>query len=167
MLPVAPAGTGQPPSSPKLDSKLAHAGVERGEHVRQTLPARVVEVRGQLHLLAQRVTRGREELPHLPGVGHAGGVAEADLLGASVAQARGDLEHTLGRHAALVGAAERGRDHALATQPRCARAGEHDLQAGERLGDRAVDVLAVVGLRRRQEHVDLVERCPRSSRVLK
>ena len=49
MLPVAPAGTGQPPSSPKLDSKLSDAGLERREHVREALPARVVEVRGQLH----------------------------------------------------------------------------------------------------------------------
>ena len=43
-----PAGTGQPPSSPKIDSKLAHAGLERREHVRQALAARVVEVRGEL-----------------------------------------------------------------------------------------------------------------------
>ena len=59
MLPVAPGGTGQPPSSPKLDSKLSHPGLERREHVREPLPARVVEVRGQLHPVAERFARRR------------------------------------------------------------------------------------------------------------
>ena len=48
MLPVEPGGTGQPPSSPKLDSKLVDALVQRGERVGQALAARVVEVGGQL-----------------------------------------------------------------------------------------------------------------------
>ena len=133
------------------------AGLQRGEHVGEALPARVVEVRGQLDLLAQRDRARREELADLARVGHPGGVAEADLLRAGVAQARGDLEHALGRHVALVGAAEGRRDHALAAQPRLARAAEHDLQLAERLGDRAVDVLAVVRLGGRQEDVDLVD----------
>ena len=86
MLPVAPAGTGQPPSSPKLDSKLVHAGLQRGEHVREPLPARVVEVRGQLDASPSRSRAQREELAHLARVGHPGRVAEADLLRARVAQ---------------------------------------------------------------------------------
>ena len=48
MLPVEPGGTGQPPSSPKLDSKLVDALVERGERVGEALAAGVVEVGGQL-----------------------------------------------------------------------------------------------------------------------
>ena len=79
-LPVAPGGTGQPPSSPKLDSNESHAGLERGEHVGEPLPARVVEVRGQLDAVAERRARLREELAHLARVGHPGRVAEADLL---------------------------------------------------------------------------------------
>ena len=82
MLPVAPAGTGQPPSSPKLDSNDSHAGLERGQHVREALPARVVEVRGQLDAAASALARAREELAHLARVGHAGRVAERDLLAA-------------------------------------------------------------------------------------
>ena len=65
MLPVAPFGTGQPPSSPKLDSNERTPGLERREHVRQPLAARVVEVRGQLDLVAERRARGREEVAHL------------------------------------------------------------------------------------------------------
>ena len=102
----------------------------------------------------------REQLTHLTRVGHPRGVAEADLLRARLVQTLRDLEHALGRDVALVGAAERRRDHALAAQPRLARARQHDLQPGERLLDRAVDVLAVVRLRGGQEHVDLVERLP-------
>ena len=101
--------------------------------------------------------RAAEELPHLARVGHPCRVAEGDLLSARVAQAGGDLEHALGRDVSLVGAAEGGRDHPLASQPRRARPREHRSRPGQRLGDRAVDVLAVVGLRRRQEDVDLVE----------
>ena len=47
-----------------------------------------------------------------------------------------------------------------------AGAAQDDLEAGERLGDRAVDVLAVVGLRRRQEDVDLLEALRRAQRVV-
>ena len=99
-----------------------------------------------------------EELAHLARVGHAGGVAEADLLRARVAQARGDLEHALGRHVALVGAAEGRRDHALAAQPLLARARRAPPRSplSDSL-DRAVHVLAVVRLGGRQEDVDLVE----------
>ena len=95
MLPVAPAGTGQPPSSPNEDSKLSQPGLERGEHVRQALPARVVEVRRQLDAVAEPLARRREERAHLPRVGHPGGVAEADLLRARGDQPLGDLEHAL------------------------------------------------------------------------
>jgi hypothetical protein len=82
-----------------------------------------VEVSGQLRSFAaggsgaaivEPFTGERKEAAHLYGVGHPGGVAEADLLRAGVAQARGDLEDALRIHAALVGTAEGGRDHALA-----------------------------------------------------
>ena len=60
----------------------------------------------------------------------------------------GDVEDALGRHVALVGAAEGDGDDALAAQPLLAGAAQHALEPGERLLDRAVDVLAVVGLAR-------------------
>ena len=62
-----------------------------------------------------------------------------------------------GGHVALVGAAEGGGDDGLAAQALLAGAREHALQPGERLRDRAVDVLAVVGLRGGEEDVDLVK----------
>ena len=83
---------------------------------------------------------------------------KAISCGPGVAQARGDLQHALGRDAALIRAAERRRDHPLAAQPGRAGARQHDLQPLERLGDRAVHVLLVVRLRGRQEDADLVER---------
>ena len=75
-------------------------------------------------------------------------------------------KHPLRLDLALVGAAERRRDHALAAQPLGARAAEHALQPGQRLLDRAVDVVAVVALRRARKHVDLVEALARAQRVL-
>ena len=66
-------------------------------------------------------------------------------------QPLGDLEHALGRHLALVGTAEAtSRSRPRSAGPRLARAAEHALEPGQRLGDRAVDVLAVVGLARRE-----------------
>ena len=57
MLPVAPAGTGQPPSSPKERLEGVDAHLERREHVGQALPAGVVEVRGELDVVAQDASR--------------------------------------------------------------------------------------------------------------
>ena len=125
MLPVAPGRHRAAAELAEARLEALHARLERGEHVREPLPARVVEVRGQLDRVAEPLAREREELAHLARVGHPGRVAEADLLRARVAQRGGDLEHALGRHVALVGAAEGRRDHALAAQPRLARAREH------------------------------------------
>ncbi len=58
MLPVAPAGTGQPPSSPKRGLEARAAGLQRREHVRQALTARVVEVAGQLRVAREPISRG-------------------------------------------------------------------------------------------------------------
>src|SRR4051794_16599120 len=142
------------------------AGLQRGEDVGQPLAARVVEVRGQLDLAAELVARGGEEGSHLARVGHAGRVAEADLLRAGGDEALGDDEDALGRDLALVGAAEARADHALAAQARLAGARQHALQPGQRLLDRAVDVLAVVGLGAAQEDVDLLEAVAQLERVV-
>jgi hypothetical protein len=126
-----------------------HPSLQRGEHVRQALSARVVEVSGELHLASEPLLGEAEELPHLHRVRHPRRVSEADLLRASVAQAQRDLDHALRRDVALVGTPERGRDHALAAQALPVSAPQHCLRPAQRLRDRAVDVPAVVGLRGR------------------
>ena len=123
MLPVAPAGTGQPPSSPKLDSNDSTPASSAASTLARPWPRVLWKWAVSSTSLAQRVAGRGEELAHLRRVGHAGGVAEADLLGPGGAQAAGDLEHPLGRHVALVGAAEGDRDHALAAQALAAGAG--------------------------------------------
>jgi hypothetical protein len=80
----------------------------------ETLP--VVEVRGQLEV-TEALTGRREELPHLAGVRHPRGVAEGHLRAAGCREALGDLEDARRGDLALVGAAERDRDDALAAQP--------------------------------------------------
>ncbi len=55
-------------------------------------------------------------------------------------------EHALDRNLALVRTPEAGRDHALAAQLLGDRPLDHALEPGQRFLDRAVDVLAVVGL---------------------
>ena len=153
-------------------AELAEAGLEgvdslleRGEHVGEALAAGVVEVGGELGP-GEALAGGGEELADLARVGHPGGVAEADLGAAGGGEALGDLEDPLGRHLALVGAAEGGRDHALAAQPGLGRGGEGALEAGQRLLDRAVDVLAVVGLGGGEEDADLVEAVAQVERPL-
>ena len=140
-------------------------GLERGEHVGEALAAGVVEVGGQLDL-TEPVAGGGEELADLARVRHPGRVAEGDLLAAEAGQLPGDLEDAVGRHLALVGTAEAGRDHALAADAGLARGADRPLQVRERLGDRAVDVLAVVGLRGREEEVGLLEAVAVLERVL-
>ena len=166
MLPVAPGGTGQPPSSPMLDSNESQPACSAGQHVGQALAARVVEVRGQLDVVAERRARRSEVLADLQRVGHPGRVAEGDLLRARVGQPRRDLEHALARDDALVGAAEARRDHGLDAQAGVAGAGDDALEAVQRRRDRAVDVAEVVRLGGRQEDADLLEVVAQLERVV-
>ena len=124
MLPVAPAGTGQPPSSPKLDSKLLTPASSAASTLASPWP-RVLWKWAVSSTPGSASNACGEELAHLQRVGHAGGVAEADLLAAGGGQGAGDLKHALDRHVALVWAAERGRDHALAPQALLPGAREH------------------------------------------
>ena len=156
MLPVEPGGTGQPPSSPNADSNDSTPCSSAASTLARPWP-RVLWKWAVSSTAAEALARGGEELADLARVRHPGRVAEGDLLAAGGGEPLGDLEHALGRHLALVGAAEAGRDHALAAQALVARALDHALEPGERLVDRAVDVLAVVGLRGGEEEVDLVE----------
>ena len=156
MLPVEPGGTGQPPSSPNADSNESIPGSSAASTLASPWP-RVLWKWAVSSTPGEPLARGGEELAHLARVRHPGGVAEGDLLAAGGGQPLGDLEHPLDRDLALVGTAEAGRDHALAAQPLGQRALDHPLEPGQRLVDRAVDVLAVVGLRGGEEEVDLVE----------
>ena len=65
------------------------AGLQRGEHVREALPARVVEVRGELRR-RRRAPRARPRSARATctRVGHPGRVAEGDLLRAGVGEPR-------------------------------------------------------------------------------
>ena len=88
------------------------------------------------------------------------GVAEGDLLAAGGDQPFGDRDHPLLRNLAFVWAPERHGDHALAAQPLAARPFHHRLQPYQRLLHGPVHVLAVVGLRCGEEHIDLLEAIP-------
>ena len=128
MLPVAPAGTGQPPSSPKLDSKLVDAGLSAASTLARPWP-RV------LWKWAVSSTPPSSEAARAKNSRTCSGLAipvvspKPISCGAGIAQARRDRQHALGRHVALVGAAEGGRDHPLAAQAGLARARQHALAA--------------------------------------
>ena len=160
MLPVEPGGTGQPPSSPKLDSNESIPCPSAASTLARPWPRvlwKCAVSSGPPPPAPSCDAHPGEEPVDLERVGHAGRVAEADLGAARCEQALGDAEDPLGRHLALVGAAEGGRDDALAAQALGDRGGDHPVELGERLVDRAVDVLPVVGLRRGEEDADLVE----------
>src|SRR4029453_13786034 len=110
--------------------------LERRQHVRQALAARVVEVGGELDI-RESLPRRREELADLARGRPPGRIPEGALLAAEVAQPPGDLEDPLRRHLPLVGAAEAGGDHALAAQTGLAPGADRSLQIGAGLRDRA------------------------------
>ena len=159
MLPVAPGGTGQPPSSPKLDSNESTPGLERGV-ARSRAPGRACCGSARsARRSRQRRSRARRRT-RAPGPGWPSRSCRRSRSPARPPprSRRGDLEHALGRRRRP----RRGsRTTTLITpsqrSPASRARGQHALEPGQRLLDRAVDVLAVVGLRRRQEDVDLVE----------
>jgi hypothetical protein len=121
-----------------------------------------VEVRGQLGPELQAV----KEPLDLHWVRHPGRIPEGNLLAPGLHQLPRDQQHALARHLPLVGAPERHRDHALAAEPLVPRPVDHPLEARQRLLNRPVHVLPVVGLRGGQEEVDLVEGIPHFQRVV-
>ena len=123
MLPVAPAGTGQPPSSPKLDSNDA-AARPRARRARWPGPGRACCGSGRsARPRAERRARRGEEARDLRGVGHARSCrrSRSPARRRRPGAARSD-QHALARDAALVGAAEADADDALAAQPARRRA---------------------------------------------
>ena len=68
MLPVAPGRDRAAAELAEARLEALDAGLERGEHVGQALPARVVEVRGQLDVGAERA-RARRRRTRAPGAG--------------------------------------------------------------------------------------------------
>src|SRR5215218_6365048 len=136
--------------------EAADARVERRQHVGEPLATRVVEVRGELDP-GQPLLGGEEKLADLAGVRHAGGVAEPKLVRAGGGDSLGQVEHAARVDVAVVGAAEGDGDHAFAVEPGVEDAREHALDRRERVVDGAVDVLAVVRLRRTEEDADLVK----------
>ena len=90
MLPVAPAGTGQPPSSPKLDSKLSTPASSAASTLASPWP-RVLWKCAVSSTPGSALERSREELPHLDRIGHARRVAEPDLRAAGIGERARDL----------------------------------------------------------------------------
>ena len=161
MLPVAPAGTGQPPELAEARLEALHARLQRRQHVGEALPARVVEVRGQLQLPSPSDARGPRRRTPAPGAGWPCRSCRRSRSPARPRRAGARRSRAPARAATWPSYGQPNEVEITPSQRRpAARARQHDLQAGERLGDRAVDVLAVVGLRGRQEDVDLVERRP-------
>ena len=164
-LPVAPAGTGQPPSSPNEDSNERTPASSAASALARPWP-RVLWKWAVSSTSGRRSKARPKKLAHLGRVGHAGGVAEADLGHAGGHQAVGDGEHGLGLDGSLVGAAEGDRDHRGHAQVLGQRALGHALQAGQRLLDRPVHVGPVVRLGGRQEQVGLLEVLAHAQRVV-
>ena len=166
MLPVAPGGTGQPPSSPKLDSSDVQPACSAARTFARPWPRVLWKCAVSSHAVAERRARRGEVLGDLDGVGHAGRVAEGDLLRAGVREVVSERQHPIAVDAALVGAAEARRDDGLDAQPGAQRDRDDAVQRGDRRGDRAVDVALVVGLARREEDADLVEALALAQRAL-
>ena len=78
-FPVADRAKGQPPRPPAEASNVPDAGLEPGEHVRQGLAVRVVEVQCEPVTLDPRLLDRLEDRGHLTGRRHPDRVAEADL----------------------------------------------------------------------------------------
>src|SRR4029453_10317344 len=130
------------PELPEGALKRSNTRPHRRNHICESLAPRVVEMPGQLNTKIEAV----EEPLHLHRIRHPRGIAEGDLLAADGHKPPRDLAHPLPRHLTLAGATEDHGDHALAAQALSPRARDDPLQPGEGLLDRAVHVLAVVGL---------------------
>ncbi|MNL11905.1 hypothetical protein D3C87_1327590 [compost metagenome] len=100
--------------------------------------------------------RRAHHLLHPGGRAHADGVGDVDLVAAQVAHAAHHVHHVVDGHLALIRAAQRARD--AAAQPHAGFLGgsRHRLEAGDGLGDRAVDVLLRERLAGRAEDHHLV-----------
>ena len=129
MLPVAPAGTGQPPSSPKLDSKLSTPASSAASTFARPWP-RVLWKCAVSSTPAPSRSRARaEELANLAADWPCPSYRRSRSPPRRRAQPRGDLRTRCGGDVSLVGAAERRRDHALDRSPLAARAAEHRLES--------------------------------------
>ena len=157
MLPVEPGGTGQPPSSPKADSNESTPCSSAASTFARPWP-RVLWKWAVSSTPASRSRACGEELADLARVRHPGRVAEGDLLAARGGEPLGDLEDALGAAPRpRTGSRTRSRSRPRSAGPRRAARSITALEPGQRLLDRAVDVLAVVRLRGGEEEVDLVE----------
>ena len=165
MLPVAPAGTGQPPSSPKLDSKLSIPASSAASTLASPWP-RVLWKWAVSSTPGNRERAAAKNVPHLYRVGHPGGVAKPDLDRTGLGQSASNVQHAIHGHSTLIRAPERRRDHALAPKPLRQTPRERPLQAGNRLSHRPPDVLQIVRLGSGQEAVDLVKAVPERQRPI-
>ena len=113
---------------------------------------RQVEIRKALR-------HGAHELLDLSGVGHSGRVAEGDAAHAKIDVARNAVDDLRFGSDALERTAECGRDRSDDADTTATKHFEYPAETGERFGDAAADVGAVVRFRRRHDEHDLVQFC--------
>ena len=156
MFPVAPAGTGQPPISPKLDSNDSQPASSAASTFARPWP-RVLWKWAVSSVPASASCAPVKKAATCTGFAIPVVSAKPISCAPAADQPAGELEHAPGLDAAFVGAAEADADHGGGAQALGAGAPDHPCELGERLLDGAVEVLAVVALRGREEAAHLLE----------
>ena len=144
---LPPAAPDSRPSSPKLDSKLSTPASSAASTLASPWPRVLWKCAVSSTSSPSDARAAAKNSRTWTRVGHAGGVAEADLLrsrGRSGARrCRAPARAARGPH---TGSRTTSRSPPRSAVPPPARARARPPDAGQRLGDRAVDVLAVVRL---------------------
>ena len=167
MLPVAPGGTGQPPSSPKLDSNESHAGLA-ARRARSRAPARACCGSGRSARPRRRARRAplRRTLATCRGFAIPVVSPKPTSCAPASTSARAISSDALGRTSPSYGQPKTVEMTPSQRSPSARARASTRSSAGERLLDRAVDVLAVVRLGGAQEDVDLVDAVAVRERVV-
>lgn len=134
------------------------ADIEAGDDVGEAEAARVVEVEAGEILGADGGVDGADECFDLGGVGVAGGVREADFMGAGGHEGFGEFDDLGLGDGAFEGAAEGGADAGFEMDlvGCCFAEGGDLVRLGEDLGVGAAEVLEAVGFRGGQRQGELV-----------
>ena len=151
-------GAAAEPAQRSIES--AHAGLDRGRHVGDAEPARVVEMRQQRDLGPTAFADAGEQRADRVRIAEADRVGEPDLVDPDRRDSFGEAHHAIVRHVALDGAAERGGKPAEQFRPlgRLDAAQEFGdaLEVRERLRGRAAHIAEVMALAHRHDVVELV-----------
>src|SRR5260221_8077441 len=143
------------PEASRGGIKLADAGIEPGERVGKTAAISVVEMKRQFSRRKLEFPGyERERIAHLIGKSHAIGVADRNAPWGQVARSFHDAEQCFSGNCAFERTMEAGRNtganrHAVAL---CRAA--HFFKQRERLGQSAIQVLAIEGIARGQDKLE-------------